>query len=124
MILRVVRFQLLERVEPGYMDQIRASAQHMVDAIDGLVELRLMRSTNGSKVTVVGTSMWRDYAALDAFYGSDLDVPRLLDPHGEFVDSASIEHFEHVLTVTSADVPKDPAAATKAGTSGNHEPST
>jgi hypothetical protein len=118
MILRVVRFQLLERVEPGYMDQIRGTAQETVGSTDGLLELRLMRSTNGSKVTIVGMSLWRDYAAMDAFFGSSLDLPRLLDPHGEFVDSAIIEHFEHVFTVRAEDVPADGATAPRQDAAG------
>jgi hypothetical protein len=99
MILRLVRFELLEQLEPGYMESIRRVAAEAVGTVDGLLELRIVRSANGRRVTIIGTSLWRDFAAMDAFYGSDLDLPRLLDPHGEFVDSSSIEHFEHVLTV-------------------------
>lgn len=99
MILRVVRFELSEQDEPGYMDHIRRLAPESVAKVDGLVQFRMVRSASDSNVSILGMSVWRDYSALDAFFEKHLDRPLLVDPTGNFVRSPTIEHFECVLTV-------------------------
>lgn len=86
------------------MAHMRELAERSVETVPGLVELRLGRFAEGDRVVAVGMSLWRDYEALEAFYGDDVDRPLLVDPYGEWVDVATVEHYEHVFTLAKGDV--------------------
>ena len=98
LVLRVVRFVVRRGVEAGFAEYMRKLAENSIGTIDGLEQLELVRSVREEGVVVLGMSLWRDWEALEAFYADKLDEPLLFDPYREWVESASIEHFEHVLT--------------------------
>jgi quinol monooxygenase YgiN len=101
MVLRVVRFLVREHTEAAFMGHLRDLADRSLGTIEGLIQLQVVRSVTKDGAVVVGMGLWRDWDALGAFYGDQLDQPLLFDPYGEWVDSATVEHFEHVFGVGS-----------------------
>ena len=81
------------------MQHMRDLAQRSIGSVEGLLELRLVRTVEGSRVVALGMSLWRDWESLQAFYGDHIEAPLLLDPYGEWTESATVEHFEHVFTL-------------------------
>lgn len=101
MIIRVVRGLLLPGQDAAFIAYVRQLFESALDDVDGLVQLEVGRIVEGNQVRVLATSLWRDFDALDSFYAGDLQEARLLDPEHEFFESATVEHFEHVGTVSS-----------------------
>lgn len=62
------------------------------------------RFAEGDHVVAVGMNLWRDYEALRMFYGDEIDRPLLIDPYGEWVNSAKVERYEHAFTLATTEV--------------------
>lgn len=99
MVLRIVRFLVSERSEAAFMQHMRDLAQRSIGSVEGLVELRLVRTVEKGRVVALGMSLWRDWESLQGFYGEQIEAPLLVDPYGEWTESATVEHFEYVFTL-------------------------
>lgn len=103
MVLRIVRFLVSERSEAAFIQRMRELAERSIGTVEGLLQLTFARTVEEQRVIVVGISLWRDWDSLQAFYGDNLAAPMLIDPRGEWTESATVSHFEYVFTAQAED---------------------
>ncbi|CAN5775710.1 hypothetical protein BH23CHL7_BH23CHL7_06210 [soil metagenome] len=97
MIVRQVRCVVAEQDLPAFLEHARQVVQRHAGNVDGLLALELgINHPDGKDVTVLAQSHWRDFAAMQAYLGTNLYRPALWDADERWLKAAIVEHYEVV----------------------------
>jgi hypothetical protein len=95
-IIRSARFVIRPRLEAEFIAHARTTVKNAMGKVDGLLDIEIGVRVEGGRSIFAGISRWRDMDALRSFVGDDLEVPLLWDPNSEWIESATIEHYEDI----------------------------
>lgn len=93
MIVRVLTATVSDRASPRLHELMRQQLPILRER-DGLVYVKLARRLVGREEEVVLIEEWRDTAALYAWTGPNLDLPRLLPGTEDLITELRIAHYE------------------------------
>ena len=93
MIVRVLTATVSDRASPRLHELMRQQLP-ILREYDGLVYVKLARRLIGREEEVVLIEEWRDTAALYAWTGPNLDLPRLLPGTEDLITELRIAHYE------------------------------
>jgi heme-degrading monooxygenase HmoA len=119
-IVRVFEGVVVSPNEADFVRFLRDEALPELRGAPGLVYAKVGRKVLPQGIRVLVVSEWRTPAALYAWVGPDLQFPRIVAAHLEWLKEYSITHYEalDVESMVEAEMEPGPAARLDAGSNG------